>query len=73
MENWYEELEAQGRWKAPLPLITKEQVLRWIGIEQLEKDMELELMDLFPKSKENRRYSVTLLTRAWSNRSKNAY
>jgi len=61
LENWYEELEAQGRWKAPLPLIKKDQVLRWIGIEQLEKDMELELMDLFPKSKENRRYSVILL------------
>jgi len=75
LENWYEELEAQGRWKAPLPLITKDQVLRWIGIEQLEKDMELELMDLFPKSKEKKLfcYPVTLPARARSNRSENAY
>jgi hypothetical protein len=34
---------------------------QWIGLEQLEKDMELELMDIFPREKELRRLSVTLL------------
>jgi predicted transcriptional regulator len=34
---------------------------QWIGLEQLEKDMELELMDIFPREKELRRLSVTVL------------
>jgi hypothetical protein len=34
---------------------------QWIGLEQLEKDMELELMDIFPREKELRRLSVTIL------------
>lgn len=34
---------------------------QWIGIEQLEKDMELELMDIFPRQKELRRLSIIIL------------
>lgn len=59
LEKWY---ETTNPWVTPLPLITQEQVCQWITINQIEKDMELELMGLFPKSKENRRYSVILLS-----------
>jgi len=34
---------------------------QWIGLEQLERDLELELMDVFPKQKELRKSSVILL------------
>jgi len=34
---------------------------QWIGIEQLEKDMELELMDIFPRQRELRRLSIIVL------------
>ena len=39
------------------PLLVK----KWITLEQLEKDMELELMTVFPKQKELRKQSVILL------------
>jgi len=41
--------------------ITVDLVKNWIGLEQLEKDMELELMDIFPRQKELRKCSVILL------------
>jgi hypothetical protein len=41
--------------------ITVDYAKQWIGLEQLEKDMELELMDIFPKQKELRKSSVILL------------
>ena len=41
--------------------ITVELAKNLISLEQLEKDMELELMDVFPKQKELRRLSVILL------------
>ena len=34
---------------------------QWIGLEQLERDLELELLDVFPKQKELRKSSVILL------------
>jgi len=61
LENWYEELEAKGKWTHPLRLISIDQVKKWITVEQLEKDMELELMDIFPRSKENRLKTVMVL------------
>lgn len=45
----------------PKQSITFKQVKQWIGLDQLTKDMELELYDLFPRSKENRRNSVVLM------------
>jgi len=41
--------------------ITVELAKNLISLEQIEKDMELELMDVFPKQKELRKYSVILL------------
>jgi len=41
--------------------ITVDYAKQWIGLEQLERDMELELMDVFPKQKELRKSSVILL------------
>jgi hypothetical protein len=41
--------------------ITVELAKNLISLEQLEKDMELELMDVFPKQKELRKYSVIVL------------
>jgi predicted transcriptional regulator len=38
-------------------------VKQWIGLDQLVKDMELELMTIFPKERENRILSVKLLKR----------
>ena len=41
--------------------ITPNLVRKWITLEQQEKDMELELMTIFPKQKELRKLSVILL------------
>lgn len=41
--------------------ITVEHVKKWISLEQLMKDMELELMDIFPKNKELRKKAVIVL------------
>jgi len=41
--------------------ITIEDVYEWIDTEQLQRDMELELVELFPKNKELRNYAVILL------------
>ena len=41
--------------------ITVEDVKQWISLDQLVKDMELELMDLYPRQKENRRMTVMVL------------
>ena len=43
--------------------VTPEHVKQWIGLDQLVKDMELELMTIFPKERENRILSVKLLKR----------
>jgi hypothetical protein len=42
--------------------ITLENVSNWISLDQIIKDMELELMTIFPKERENRVLSVKLLT-----------
>jgi len=41
--------------------ISVDNVKQWIGIEQLEKDMELELMNVFSRQKELRRLSIIVL------------
>lgn len=41
--------------------ITVANTKQWISFEQLEKDMELELMTIFPKQKESRKASVKVL------------
>jgi len=41
--------------------ISVDLIKNWIGLEQLEKDMELELMDIFPRQKELRRLSIIIL------------
>jgi hypothetical protein len=41
--------------------ITVDYAKQWIGLEQLERDLELELLDIFPKQKELRKSSVILL------------
>jgi hypothetical protein len=47
--------------------ITPDYVTQWITLDQLVKDMELELMTMFPKEKENRVLSVKLLRRLREN------
>ena len=44
-----------------LNIITLENVRQWITLDQLVKDMELELMTIFPKEREHRILSVKLL------------
>jgi len=41
--------------------ITREKVNEWITLEQVVKDMELEMMTIFPKERENRVLSVKVL------------
>jgi hypothetical protein len=42
-------------------MITKQNIIEWIGLDQIVKDMELELMTIFPKGKEHRTITVKLL------------
>ena len=39
-------------------MITKQNITQWIGLEQIVKDMEFELMTIFPKEKEHRIIAV---------------
>jgi hypothetical protein len=44
-----------------ITVISRENVNSWISLDQIVKDMELELMTIFPKERENRISSVKLL------------
>jgi hypothetical protein len=54
LEQWYNLQDANQ-------IITIENVNQWIGLEQLVKDMALELQDLFPRAKEKQRNAVIML------------
>jgi len=41
--------------------ISVEEVRKWIGIERIAEDMELEMMNLYPRSKENRVLAIRII------------
>ncbi len=65
LDNWYDLLDSnkitQHNKNKNKNLINKKKIQEWISLKQLVKDMELELYDIFPKSKMLLRNAVIML------------